>query len=95
VGGDPSCGCEMLCGWGSVAHPCYAHVSAFDAAVSAFNRWRNRNRPWPCVCACVHVWSGLEGQSMAHIHGPASRTTSGGVLQTLPVGTLQRGSFST
>ncbi len=48
---------------------------------------------------CVRVWSGLVGQSMAHIHGPASRTTSGGVLQTLPVGTLQRGcvrgSFST
>jgi hypothetical protein len=34
--------------------------------------------------ACV---SGLVGQTAAHIHGPASRTATAGVLVTLPVGT--------
>ncbi len=36
------------------------------------------------ISACV---SGLVGQTAAHIHGPASRTATAGVLVTLPVGT--------
>ena len=53
---------------------------------------RNPNVALICVCFLFHRCrcAGVVGQTSAHIHGPASRATTGGVLQMLPVGSFSQ-----
>ena len=42
-----------------------------------------------CYWRCI-LCAGITAQTSAHIHGPAGRMASGGVLQPLPVGSFSQ-----